>query len=801
MKMYKNECHKGKQMKMFGTIIVAMVSIFALTATVATGSGKTKPLDKTLSPYFMVRGGDPEIDKFPLKSTATEADIAGVIADVKVVQVYENTGKKAVEAIYVFPASTKASVYGMKMSVGERTITAEIKEREEAGKEYNRAKREGKSASLLEQQRPNVFQMSVANIMPGDVIKVELKYTEMLVPTDGVYEFVCPAVVGPRYSSLPESAAPESEKWVKNPYLREGESPSCTFDVKARISAGMPVNDVACASHKAAVTFDSPSVATVKLDPDEKHGGNRDFVLKYRLSGGNIQTGLLLYESGRENFFALMMQPPKRVEPDRITPREYIFIVDVSGSMHGFPLEITKQLLGNLISGLKETDMFNVVLFAGGSSLLSERSLPAGKENIQEAATLIDSRQGKGGTKLLPALNRALRLPELKNYARSVVIVTDGFVRVEKETFDVIRNNIGKANIFAFGIGSSVNRHLIEGMARIGSGEPFVVTSKGEAKAKAKKFLEYVRSPVLTGAKIDFGGFGVFEVEPPKIPDLFAQHPVVIMGKYRSKPKGLIKLSGTAGDGPFETSLDIAGIEPLDINSGIRYLWAGKRIAVLSGYNSVLRHKVQASEIRRLGLEYNLLTAYTSFVASDSVKRSANGQPATVKQPLPLPKGVSDAAVGGESAAARSIRSWKNGKKSMNKLKWRPVDTGTSDKKVSLRKSDLDMIPTGQISHDVSKMKVTGDLDKTHMQKMLEFMIDDFRKCYKRALRKNKAAGGAVLRIFFKAEGGVERVEFISRDINSSDLKSCILNEVKTWSIPGLQNGKNASVEYSLFFK
>ena len=325
-----------------------------------------------------------------------------MIADVQVTQVYKNEGKKALEAIYVFPASTRAAVYGMKMTVGKRVIEAKIKKREDARKEYDAAKQQGKTASLLEQQRPNVFQMNVANILPGDEIKVELKYTELLVPTDRVYEFSYPTVVGPRYSNQKADAAPASERWIANPYLKQGEAPTYTFDIAVNLAAGMPIKELACTSHKVHAAYNGPALATVKLDAAEKNGGNRDYVLRYRLDGDAIQSGLLLYKGEKENFFLLMAQPPKRVTRAQMPGREYIFIVDVSGSMWGFPLDISKKLMKNVLSGLKTTDRFNVLFFSGGNWVMAEESLLATPENVRKAVDLIDRQKGGGGTELFP---------------------------------------------------------------------------------------------------------------------------------------------------------------------------------------------------------------------------------------------------------------------------------------------------------------------------------------------------------------------------------------------------------------
>ena len=622
----------------------ALIGFMFLTGS-AFGQEKLQS-DRSLSPYFFVKSEDPELDRLPLKSTSAKVRIAGVIADVTVTQVYKNEGKRPLEALYVFPASTRAAVYGMTMTIGERTIIARIAKREEARREYEEAKQAGQSASLLEQQRPNVFQMNVANILPGDVIQVELKYTELLVPTDGIYEFSYPTVVGPRYSNQSVEGAEPSERWIENPYLHQGEAPTYAFQMAIDLSAGLPVQDVVSPSHKIRTFFKGPDFCSVDLDPSEKDGGNRDFILKYRLAGNRIQTGLLLWEGKEEKFFLLMIQPPKRVSEMEIPPREYIFIVDVSGSMHGFPLDISKKLLKDLIANLRPEDRFNVLLFAGGSSLMSEESLPAVPENVNRAIALIERQRGGGGTELVPALQRALSLPKKEGFSRTIVLATDGYVSVEARAFELIRQNLGNANLFPFGIGSSVNRYLIEGMARAGMGEPYIVLKPQEAPEKAKKFRELIQSPVLTGIKMDFTGFEAYDVEPPSIPDLMADRPLIIFGKWYGQARGKIDIRGYHGDQPFHAVVDVQGAKPMAQNSALPYLWARHRIAVLSDFIRLNPRDERVRSVTNLGLTYNLLTDYTSFVAVDTLVRRVNGEAVTVKQPLPLPQGVSDHAVG-----------------------------------------------------------------------------------------------------------------------------------------------------------
>ncbi len=496
--------------------------------------------DQTLAPYFVTEGGSAAA--LPLKSTRAQVTISGTIADVVVTQVYRNEGEAPLEARYVFPASSRAAVHALRLRVGERAVDAVVREKRQAQAEYAQARREGKSAALLEQQRPNVFTMAIANVMPGDEIAVDLRYTETLLPTDGTYRFVYPTVVGPRYvgTGSPAAASTDGPGWGRvapessradarppaggpsdrpadsarataqpsrpaqahpagsaQPFFRQGSSGHATFALDVRVLSPLPIASVTSPSHPIAISGLGSTEARLKLDAAAAHA-NRDVVIDYRLAGATIDAGLLVQRgrsAGDENFFLLMAQPPARVPGDAVLPREYVFIVDVSGSMHGFPLDTAKALLRDLVGRLRPGDTFNVIPFAGGSSLLHPQSLPASEENIARALRFIDGQTGGGGTELLPALRRALAMPSDLGRARSFVVVTDGYVTIEKEAFDLVRRELGQANLFAFGIGSSVNRFLIEGLARAGKGEPFFVLKPLEAAAAAQRFREYAAPP------------------------------------------------------------------------------------------------------------------------------------------------------------------------------------------------------------------------------------------------------------------------------------------------------------------
>ncbi len=605
----------------------------------ATGEG-----NKTLSPFFVVITENTDLDQMPLKSTSAEVTISGVIADIKMRQVYINKGKKPLEALYVFPASTRAAVYSMQMQIGKRLVVAKVATKDQARERYEKAKAEGKTASLLEQERPNVFQMSIANIQPNDSIIVTMSYTELLIPEEGEYEFSYPTVVAPRYSTTIVKFMKDNNKWVEQPYEQQGKAPTYTFDIKTKINAGQPIEEASCSSHKVLISSDKDGSKLLRLDPSEKLSGNRDYIIKYKLSGNHTQSGLLTYEGKDENFFLLMLHPPKRVETAQIPPREFIFMIDASASMEGFPINVTKSLITNLLGGLRPTDFFNIMLFDNAHNFVSPKPLEATKANIELALNKIILRNAIGGTDLLPALKSAFVHSKRDDLAKTFVVITDGFVSLEKEAFDMIQNNLNDGNLFAFGIGSSVNRYLIEGMAHMGMGEAFIATNEKEAIKVAEKFRKYVQTPVLTDIKVEFQGLQAYDIEPTAIPDMLAERPIIVFGKYKGKLQGSIKVTGKAGDGNFENIVNTA-LASTQNNQAIKYLWARHKIKMLDDYNALQLNWEQVEQVLNIGLKYSLLTNYTSFVAIDSTINRER-QVATVKQALPLPQGVSNSAVG-----------------------------------------------------------------------------------------------------------------------------------------------------------
>lgn len=754
--------------------VLAIVGFLLPCNNFTWSQSKDKSEDKTLSPYFVVIGDNNDIDALPLKSTNVNTTIVGSIADVTVRQVYVNNGKSPIEAIYTFPMSTKAAVYGMQMTIGKRIVRAQIEEKQKARKDYEKAKSEGKRASLLEQSRPNVFTMNVSNIMVGDTIMVELNYTELLVPEKGVYSFVYPTVVGPRYASKNEK---NIDDFVSTPYTHEGVAPTYTFDYVLSINSGVPIQDVTCGTHKMDVSMHGLNKAVLHLDPSELNGGNRDVVVKYSLQGNAIESGVLLYEGKDENFFLTMVQPPQKIAKADIPPREYVFIVDVSGSMWGFPMEITKRLMQNLIVNLKPTDKFNVVLFSSNSAVLSPQSVDATQENMKKALDFIKGGNNWSGTEVLDALKTAYDLPQADgDMARTFVIATDGFVTVEKECFEMIRKNNDKANFFAFGIGSSVNRYLIEGMAFAGNGEPMIVTNEKDATAQAERFRSYINTPVLTHIKFKTNGFNAYDIEPMTVPDMMSERPIMIFGKYKGTPSGSITLSGKVGRKPYKQTFDLSKATADSSNSALRYLWARERIKYLD-YQVENQDDASAKKILELGLKYNLMTNYTSFVAIDEEIVNKEGKQVSVKQAVPLPEGVSDYAVGHDAGAV-------------------------SNRMVSMKENYVTLAAEEEIvEEEIVEEEIFVVVENEPefpggMDSLMAFLARNI--VYPKTAKENGIQGKVFLTFCVEKDGSISNIKVL-RDIGGGCGAEAVrvVKMMPKWT-PGKQRGKAVRVQYNL---
>ena len=597
----------------------------------------------------------------PLKHTDVRGAISGFIARITVTQTFENTATQNIEAVYTFPLPEDAAVDDMTMQIGDRTLRGVIKKREEARAIYEKAKATGHAAALLDQERPNIFTQAVANILPGEQVTVTISYLQTLPYENGSYTFVFPMVVGPRY--IPGAAignqgggwAPDTDKVpdaskITPPVAPPGTRAGHDVSIELAIDAGVPIQGVKSVLHDVDVMHDSANTAAVKLR-NQAEIPNKDFILKYDVAGAKIEDAMLSQAApanlkvGPGGYFTFILQPPARVAPADLTPKELVFVLDTSGSMWGFPLEKAKELVIRALDELYPGDTFNIITFSGDTHILFPEPVYPTAENIRKAKELLSTRNGGGGTEMMKAIRAALDPSDAQDHLRIVCFVTDGYVGNDMEIIGEIQKH-PNARVFSFGIGNSVNRFLIEGMAKAGRGDSEIVGLDDKAGAAAHRLYERLRTPLLTDVSIDWNGLPVTDVYPQRLPDLFSGKPLVITGRYTAPASGTIHLRGNQAGEKIDRviSVTLSG-EPAKQDI-LRSFWARRKIDHLmsadwSGLQGGNMKPELQNEITQLGLDYRLMTQFTSFVAVEDRVITKDGKPQRVEVPVEMPDGVS----------------------------------------------------------------------------------------------------------------------------------------------------------------
>ena len=588
----------------------------------------------------------------PLRNTSVEAAISGPIARVTVTQNFENTSSGKIEAIYTFPLPNKAAVDDMTMTIGDRVVKGTIKRREEAREMFERARRQGQVAALLDQERPNIFTQAVTNIVPGARVKIVISYVETVPYEAGKYAFSFPMVVGPRYT--PRGGQVSDAARIAPPIAPPSTRAGHDISLKVAIDAGVQIDSLASSSHAVDVDRPSGSRAVVKLK-NQNEIPNRDFILEYDVAGRTVADAVLTHRGSRGGYFMLMLQPPERIVASEVIPKELVFVVDTSGSMSGFPIEKSKEVIKLAMDGLNPRDTFNLITFAGDTHVLFPRPVPATPDNVRQAQQFLLSRRGGGGTEMMKAIRAALDPSDQQDHVRVVCFLTDGYVGNDMEVVGEVKKH-PKARVFAFGIGSSVNRFLLDKMAEEGRGEVEYVGLGDDGSAAARRFHERVRNPLLTDIAVEWNGLPVTDVMPSRPPDLFAAKPLVIVGRYDRPGQGRVRIRGKRAGQEWvrEVSVRLPDSEPA--HDVLAPLWARTRIEDLmsedwnGAQHSQMRGDLRES-ITQLGLQFRLMTQFTSFVAVEESTAASGGVLTRVEVPVELPHGVSHEGIFGATVA------------------------------------------------------------------------------------------------------------------------------------------------------
>ena len=605
-----------------GTLLLVLFA-----APAAPGSAAAAPLPEDVGGggLFVRSGNGQAWQPLPRLESEVELSITGLVARARVVQRFANPSDRWLEGVYAFPLPELAAVDHLDMRVGQRVIEGQIQERAEARKSYEAAKRDGRRASLVEQQRPNLFTTSVANLGPGEEVEVAIEYQETLRYEEGVYRLRFPMGVTPRFTppdrppaggappaqsgiTLVSTAAPEGT-CIDFPVLDPAAGPAHPIHLRVDLEPGFPLAELHSPSHTVAIAGDPDGRHTVELHdyPD------RDFVLEWRPEAGSAPRAALFSESRADDHYALLMvMPPGAGSGAARLTREVVFVIDTSGSMGGASIGQAREALALALERLAPGDRFNVIEFDDDTRALFPASVPASREHLELARRRVAALRADGGTHMLPALQAALGGDSGHGDLRQVVFVTDGSIGNEAQLFAAIERDLGRSRLFTVGIGPAPNGHFLTRAARHGRGTHTFIANPSELDAKMGELFAKLESPLLSDIEVLWND--EVQMWPDRVPDLYAGEPVVVAARL-PRFVGEVVVRGRRGDAPWQVRLPL---EPGAPQRGLGVLWARRKIA--AGMEA-LALGADAGAVRaaviEVALEHHLVSRYTSLVAVD----------------------------------------------------------------------------------------------------------------------------------------------------------------------------------------
>jgi Ca-activated chloride channel family protein len=639
--------------------VVALLAFVTIFAGWAWGQGSD---DGALTPSRVGEGCllyrsplSGRYETVPLVHTDVALDVRGLVAAATVTQQYVNNTNEPLEAVYVFPLPHDAAVYDMEIRIGNRVIRSVIREREEAKRTYEAAKSEGKRAALVEEERPNIFTASVANLMPADHVDVRLRYVEPLRWEESRVRLVFPMVVGPRYITGTETIGHDGTGWafdtdavpdasritppVRNPETRSGHDISLAVD----LDAGFEFSSIKSVSHEINVRRLADGRQHIELASGATIP-NKDFVLEVQQAeSAQPKTAIFLSPAGDsgETHFLLTAFPPT-VQPTKRVPVEMLYLIDISGSMAGTSIQQAREALLQALDRLTPADRFGIVAFNHSYYEFASQPLIASPENVAAGRHYVEGLEAGGGTEMLPALLHVMQKRQVSGYLRHIVLLTDGDLGNEEQIFTALRHDLGNARLYTVAIGSAPNFFLATKMAQFGRGSFTHIADITEIREQMGKLLETIDSPVLTDVKLSFEGVELAEVYPQRLPDLFLRQPLLIFGRISQGRKGIVHLTARAGDQPYEASFAFDA-STASFHPGITTLWARQRVEDLMDLwrtsDEDARANVRASLIAH-AIRYRLVTRFTSLVAVEEVVANVGGESRTVAVATELSVGM-----------------------------------------------------------------------------------------------------------------------------------------------------------------
>jgi len=575
----------------------------------------------------------------PLELTTVTGQISGPVASVTVAQRFGNPFKERVNLEYLFPLPHEAAIFDYEIRIGTRTIRADLKEAAAARKTFEEAMADGKRSSLLEQRRPNLFAIQIANVQPGETIFTTLRYQERVAYDDGFYTFVFPMGITPRYHT--PSMSPADADKLTAPVIEPGSTERVApVELSLSVDAGAVANDPVSPSHTLNLTRLDEGRFNVSLAG--ANIANKDFTLRYAVSNDAVRAATWTSRDDDAETALITLLPPRLdTTKMKIPPREFVFVLDRSGSMSGGPITQAKNALKACLRALGDQDTFTIQAFDDKLEWFSKDAQAVTQEHVNAADAWLANVDGRNGTEIVPAIEAALKLKVDPNRLRYVVFLTDGAVSAEEKAYKQISQGRGDARIFTFGIGPSVNRALLARIAALGRGTAEFLRVTDDIETAITRFQDRVSYPALLDIKLEYRVAETWDSYPGDLPDLYVGQPLEIVTRLKRSKPGPVRLTVTGKRGDEKVKMEVTIPVPTAHDPALRRLWARKRIETL---HDSLAHGGDEEKIRQatiaLSLETRLVTSYTAFVAVDSEVADTSEKARSIQISVPLPDGL-----------------------------------------------------------------------------------------------------------------------------------------------------------------
>ncbi|MCG7895040.1 MAG: marine proteobacterial sortase target protein [Candidatus Thiodiazotropha taylori] len=619
-----------------GVLLILMVFGWSSAQAVPTGETAAGLQLRSLNGH--------RIEMAPLLNTRVEIDVAGMLAWVKVEQVFSNPSQHWMEGNYQFPLAEGSAVERMRMEIGDRRIEGVIEEKAAAKRIFKQAREAGKKASLLSQQRPNIFTLSATNIAPGEQVRVTIEFQQTVHYSGEEFELRFPMVVAPRY--IPKQLSLDEAASISPPVIAEGAGLINPLSMEVRIDAGMPLSQVVSRYHRMVQERKQPGVVHLQLADGEVQA-DRDMVINWRPKVGSEPELALFREQWQgQDYALLMLMPPASATAAEVLSRELVFIIDRSGSMSGPSMAQAKAALRLAVSRLQPNDRFNLIAFNNRSESLFSNPQSATNTNQQRALAFIDRLRADGGTEMMPALELALNQQAELERLRQIVFLTDGSVGNEQQLFSLIQQKLGESRLFTVGIGSAPNSHFMQRAADFGRGSFSYIGDISEVSSTMQALFAKLENPSMRDIRLDWQGRGELDVEPGRLPDLYLGEPLLLALKG-SDLDGQLRVVGERDGALWKRLVDLNQGETQ--RSGVHALWARQRIKSIMASTSTTTPQQRREAVLRIALEHQLISPYTSLVAVEKTPtRPLHESLKGGDLPVSLPAGWSAQAVFGQ---------------------------------------------------------------------------------------------------------------------------------------------------------